>query len=551
MAVTSEQHVPVLIVGAGPIGLALAGDLGRRGIDCLVIEQSDGVVYHPRATAINARTMELLRRFGVAERVKRDGTPPDFPHTALYLTGFGGFEIARIERPSHGGSTPSPISPERPQRCNQIWFDPILLDHAKSFPNIAIRYRCRFEALREAGEHVIVTARDLASDSEVTIVAQYVADCSGSHSRIRRQLGIAMSGTEAGGGAATEYHLSAFMRLPELWKHHDKGKAALTFFIDEKGNWRNLVMIDGKELYRYGLTGKEFYDNPDAVDVEALFQDVAGPNIPHEILSVLRWSASDVVADRYRTGHVFLVGDAAHQNHPSGGFGLNTGMGDMDNIGWKLAATLQGWGGAHLLDSYETERRPIGLRNINQAWLGYADNRDRPSHPDIRKDTPAGAAARAKMKEQILASQPAMVLTDGIALGYRYESSPIICPDDSEPTADNPTRYLPTARPGARAPHAWLKPPQNNSGQSTIDLYGGGFVLLRLGDDAPDASAIEHAFRERQMPIATVAIGDPVIAKLYEKKLVLVRPDGHVAWRGDAVHQDPLSLADRVRGASE
>src|SRR6185312_14338885 len=197
----------------------------------------------------------------------------------------------------------SPISPERPQRCNQLWFDPILLDYVKSLPSVTLRYRCAFEALREEGEHVIVTARDQATNEEVTISAQYVADCSGSHSRIRRQFGIEMTG--AGGTGETEYHLSAFMRLPELWKHHDKGKAALTFFID------------GKELYRYGLTGKELYDNPEAVDVNALFDDIAGPEVPREIISVLRWSASDVVADHYRVGRVFLVGDAAHQNHPS------------------------------------------------------------------------------------------------------------------------------------------------------------------------------------------------------------------------------------------
>jgi hypothetical protein len=258
----------------------------------------------------------------------------------------------------------------------------------------------------------------------------------------------------------------------------------------------------------------------------------------------VRWSACDVVDDRYRVGRVFLVGDAAHQNHPSGGFGLNTGMGDVDNIGWKLAAMLQGWGREGLLDSYELERRPVGLRNINQAYTGHADNRDRPSHPAIMKDTPEGAAARARMREQILASQPAMVLTDGIALGYRYDQSPIVWPDGTPPTQDTISLYVPTARPGSRAPHAWI-----GEGRSMVDLFGGGFVLLRIGTDAPASDTIEAAFRRREMPLEIVPIADPAVAQLYEKKLVLVRPDGHVAWRADTPPEDPLVLADRVRGA--
>jgi 2-polyprenyl-6-methoxyphenol hydroxylase-like FAD-dependent oxidoreductase len=531
-------ETPVLIVGAGPIGLALAIELGRRNVDCVMIEQSDGVIYHPRATALNARTMEFLRRWGLSERVKRDGTPPDFPHTVLYLTGLNGFEIARIERPSHGGTKPSPISPERPQRCNQIFLDPILRDCVATLPSIDLRYKTKFQSLVEQGDKVIATVKDLASGEDRQIAAQYVLDCSGSHSPIRRQFGIRMAGQ-----TEVEYHLSVFMRLPELWKHHDKGKAALTFFVDEKGSWRNLVMIDGKELYRFALSGKEFYDSPEAVDVTKYFNEIAGENVPREILSVIRWSACDIVADRYRVGRVFLAGDAAHQNHPSGGFGLNTGMGDIDDLGWKIAATLQGWGGPALLDSYEVERRPVGLRNINQAYTGHADNRDRPSHPDIAKDTPEGAAARARMREQILSSQPAMVLTDGIALGYRYDPSPIVWPDGTPPTPDTISLYVPTARPGSRAPHAWIA-----EGKSTVDLFGGGFVLLRF-DGAPETSAIETAFAGRKVPLETVAIANPEIAQLYANKLVLVRPDGHVAWRSDSLPVDPTKLADYVRGA--
>ena len=530
--------IPVLIVGGGPVGLSLALDLGRRGIACQIIEQSDGIVYHPRATALNARTMELLRRFGVAEQVKRDGTPPDFPHTALYLTGFNGYEIARIERPSHGGRAPSPISPERPQRCNQLWLDPILRDRALGL-GVKLRYRCRFDSLIDDGSSVVANVTDLTTNTTERITARYLVDCSGSHSPIRRAFNIKMSGQPA-----LEYHVSVFMRVPDLWDHHDKGKSALTFFIDEKGGWRSLVMIDGKEHYRFGIMGKEYYDNYKTIDVDKLFTEVTSPETPREIISVIRWTACDVVADKYQVGRVFLVGDAAHQNHPSGGFGLNTGMGDVDDLGWKLAAVLHGWGDPALLDSYETERRPIGLRNINQAWTSFADNRDRPSHPELTKDTQDGAAARKLMGEQIMATQHAMVLTDGIALGYRYEASPIVVPDGTEATPDTPSNYQPTARPGSRAPHAWIA-----EGRSTVDLFGGNFVLLRLGPTPPDGSAIEAAFRRREIPLDIVTLADPAIAELYQQPLVLVRPDGHVAWRGAAAPNDPLALADRVRGA--
>lgn len=536
---STKVETPVLIVGGGPIGLALAADLGRRGVTCLIIEQSDGVLYHPRATALNARTMELMRRLGVAERVKRDGTPPDFPHTALYLTGFRGYEIARIDRPSHGGSTPSPISPERPQRCNQLWLDPILRDLATSFPTVTLRYRCRFDSLVEQGDRVIATVRDLARNETETIAAQYVVDCSGSHSPLRRAFNVKMIGH-----SETEYHLSVFMRLPELWRHHDKGKAALTFFVDEKGSWRNLVMIDGKELYRFGIAGKEFYDNPDAVDVEKLFNEVASPEIPREVISVIRWTACDIAAAQYQFGRVFLAGDAAHQNHPSGGFGLNTGMGDVDNIGWKLAARLKGWGGATLLDSYSPERQPIGVRNISQAYSGHVDNRDRRSHPEIAQDTDAGRLARAEMQAQILDSQPRMVLTDGIALGYRYDPSPIVWPDGTQATPDTISEYLPTARPGSRAPHAWL-----SATKSTVDLYGQDFTLLRFAD-APESDALEQAFRRRHAPLTVAPIADPAIAQLYERKLALVRPDGHVAWRGDHLPDNPAALAAFACGAA-
>jgi len=530
---------PVLIVGAGPVGLALAADLGWRGVPCIVIEQSDGTIYHPRATAINARSMEFMRRWGVADKVRTAAAPEGFPHTALYVTTLAGYEIARIERPHHGGSQPTATSPERAQRCNQLWLDPILLELARGFASVDVRYRCRLDSVAEEEGRVLATVTGLASGERRTIAAQYVADCSGGHSTIREALGVGMSGADY-----IEYNLSVFVRAPELWTHHDKGKAALIFFIDETGIWRNMVLLDGRELYRFGARHKEYFDAPDAAPVERLFNEAIGAKVPHEVISVRRWTGRDVVADSYGTARIFLAGDAAHLNNPSGGFGLNTGLCDAVDLGWKFQATLAGWGGSGLLPSYALERRPVGVRNVRQASRSHSNDRDRASHPAINAATAEGERTRRAMGEDIVRAQTAQFITDGIALGYRYEGSPIVWGDGTPEPPDPVKDYVPTARPGSRAPHHWLGPDR-----SVIDLYGRGFVLLRLGANGADSGPIERAFAHRGVPLETAALDDPALRALYERPLVLVRPDGHVAWRGGATPGDPLALADRVRGA--
>jgi 2-polyprenyl-6-methoxyphenol hydroxylase-like FAD-dependent oxidoreductase len=529
----------VLIVGAGPIGLALAADLGWRGIDCLAVEQNDGVIEHPRATAQNARTMEFYRRWGIAEAVREAGTPPDFPHTVLFITGFDGFEVARIERPGHGGGAPTRISPERPQRCNQLWLDPILRARAASFPSVTLAYRTRYDSHVERSSHVEAAVLDLASGVRRTITAEYLVDCSGSHSPIRDALGIGMSGAPG-----IDYHLSIFVRIPELWRHHDKGRAALIHIVAPSGPRRGLVLLDGRELYRFGVTGKEFYDDPEGADAGALFDGIGGKSIPREFLSVRRWSARDVVADRYRSGRVFLAGDAAHVNHPDGGFGLNTGMGDVVDLGWKLEAALSGWGGPDLLDSYEAERRPVGVRNVRQAAENMALKKARPPHHAIADDSDEGAAQRRVMGDAIRRDSLRNYVTDGTALGYSYDPSPICWADGSRAAPDTITDYVPSSRPGARAPHAWLE-----DGRSMLDLFGRGFTLLAFGEVPSGLDGMTRAFAHRGVTLTVAPIGDPRMAALYERCLVLVRPDGHVAWRADQAPADPLALADTVRGA--
>jgi len=279
------------------------------------------------------------------------------------------------------------------------------------------------------------------------------------------------------------------------------------------------------------------------VDASAFIAGVVGKPVPHQVVSALRWVARDLVADKYQGGRVFLAGDAAHQNTPSGGFGLNTGMGDAANLGWKLAAAVAGWGGDTLLRSYEIERKPVAERIVKQATGNFMRDRRRPSHPEIAEDSAEGARARREMGEAIIASQSKVYLTDGTALGNVYDPSPICWPDGSPPAPQSIMEYRPTTRPGARAPHARLP-----DGRSTLDLFGRGFVLLRLGDEAPDPGAFEAAFARRNVPFAVVPIADPRICELYERRLVLVRPDGHVAWRADAEPADAGALIDTVRG---
>ena len=531
-------ETPILIVGAGPVGLALAADLGGRGVPCLVVEQGEGPADHPRASVLNARSMEFMRRFGVADAIRRAGAPDDFPHTALYCTTLNGYEIARIERPHHGGSGSSAGSPERAQRCNQIWSDPILRGLASSHNNVTLRYRCRFESATEQADHVLANVHDLASDERITITARYVVDCSGGHSPIRRALDIGMSGSDYLG-----YFLSIFVRAPELWTHHKMGKAALINFVEPDGLWRNLISLNGRDLYRFGVRGKAYYDAPEKVDAERLFNEVVGKPVPHEIISVRRWAARNVVADRYRAGRIFLAGDAAHLNHPAAGLGLNTGLGDAIDLGWKLAAVHAGWAPSTLLDSYEIERRPVGRRNVGHADLSHANDREQKPGPAVGDDTAEGARVRQRLTDAILPSQTRKVITDGLALGYRYDPSPIIWDDGTPPPEDTVSEYHPNARPGGRAPHAFIAP-----GRSTIDLFGKGFVLMRLGTEAPTRRPIERAFAQRGVPLSIETLDHPDVATLYERQLVLVRPDGHVAWRADAPPADPLALADRVRG---
>ncbi len=535
-----ETQIPVLIVGGGPVGLALAADLGWRGIPCRLIEQTDGVITTPKMNEVNVRTMEFCRRWGIAQAVHDCPFPSDYSMDIVFVTNMSGYELGRMPRPAKGETKPGPNSPANLTICSQKWFDPILLDLARSFPCVDVRHHCRMDSFEVGSDGVTAQLVNVKTGEKETVRARYLAACDGAMSPVRRKLGIGLSGDEV---ISRPLHL--FFRTPDLCKQMDIAEGTFFLAVDRDGMWANIRVIDPVE----GLWRLMALDSPgnlqaEDIDKQGLLRRALGRDIDVEWVGASIWTRRGVVADRYVDGPVFMLGDAVHQLSPTGALGMNTGIGDAVDLGWKLAAAIQGWGGKSLLQSYETERRPVGLRNVYMATQFYE------SHVEfgegvsaIEDDTPEGAQMRRDVGPKMTHEVSRMFRTAGLQLGYRYESSPVCVSDGTPALSDDPENYIATARPGSRAPHAWLV-----DGRSILDLFGREFVLLRLGADAPATDALESAAAQAKMPLQTQSIEDAAIAKLYERKLVLVRPDGHVAWRGDELPAAPDKLIARVCG---
>jgi 2-polyprenyl-6-methoxyphenol hydroxylase-like FAD-dependent oxidoreductase len=533
--------VPVLVIGGGPVGLALAGDLGWRGIACTLVEQSDGSIYQPRMDLVGVRTMEFCRRWGIVPAVEASPYPRDYAQDNIYLTSLTGYELGRERFPGIGQAPPPKESPQRRERCPQNMFDPILRAFAASQNNVALRYRTRLVSFTQNADMVTAVIENADTGAREEILAHFIVGCDGARSLVRETLGIAMQGNPV-----LTYTTNVIFRCPHLLSLHDKGKAYRHIFIGPEGTWATIVAINGRDEWRFSIIGGAEQRDYTTDDIKAAIRRAVGRDFDFEILSVLPWVRRELVAERYRNGRGFIAGDAAHVMSPTGGFGMNTGIQDVVDLSWKLAATIEGWGGDRLLDSYGIERQPIGTRNVTEASGNLRRMLSVPPHPNLLDDTPQGAATREKVGREFSETMRREWFTLGAHLGYRYENSPICWPDGSVAPPDDPRAYVPTARPGHRAPHAFLA-----DGRSTIDLFGRGFALLGFGADAAEAAPLLEAARKRNLPLTFTAIAEPHIAALYERKFVLVRPDGHVAWRGDRIPEDALCVIDVVRGASD
>ena len=532
----------VVIIGAGPVGLGMAIELSQRGIECAVVEEGDGTVAHPRTGLVAIRTMELLRRWNLAKQVRNCGFPNDYQLSMVFCTSLNGLLLDREDYPSMGDTPTPPETPEKKQRCPQMWLQPILLRAAQTSERSTFFLKHRFDKLNQDSNGIEAAVTNLVTGSPLTLRGKYLLGCDGVTSNVRRQLGIEVD------ERLLSYSVNILFRAPDLTKKHSMGEAERYMFVGPEGMWGNLTVIDGRELWRLTVLGSEDKMDLAAFDARhwvtrALGTEDDAQRIPFEILSVVPWRRAELLAQTFQNGRAILAGDSAHAMSPTGGMGMNTGMQEVLDLGWKLQGALQGWAGPRLLTSYQVERRPIAARNIAFSTQNFRAWKDTIEPGAVLDQTPEGAAVRSTIGKLLREATRVEWESVGLQIGHRYDESPICLPDGSPSTSDEYDLYVPTSRPGSRAPHAWLP-----DGRSTLDLFGEGFVLLSFKKLSPDVEDLAQAFSARQVPLKVVNIDDREIADLYELSLVLVRPDGHVAWRGDSV-VDPLRIVDIVRGA--
>jgi 2-polyprenyl-6-methoxyphenol hydroxylase-like FAD-dependent oxidoreductase len=523
----------ILIVGAGPVGMALAAELRYQGIDCLIIEQSDGIVTDPKVSTIGARSMEFCRRWGITQQIRDAGWPKEHTLDIAWVTAVGGHEIFRVNFPSYADRSLPEYTPEPEQVCPQNWFAPVFMNFLGKHPNGIIKLLCPLHKFEQTEEGVIAEVTNLATEKIETIQAKYMIACDGAGSSIRKACNINTQTFHE-----TQTFQSLVFNAPELATQLGD-RQAMVYYLVNPVLQEPLRAVDGQGLYRLILKPQA---DGQPTDAQEAIKAAIAIETPIEIISNQPWRLTHRVAEKFRHGRIFFVGDSAHTLSPSGGFGMNTGIGDAVDLGWKLAATIKGWAGSNLLDTYEIERRPIAVRNLEQANANLQRTQKRSIPPAISEDSPQGEQIRKQMAEGMKRSGVSKEFdAPGVHFGFRYTSSAII--PDGTPPSDDPFEWKQTSYPGCRSPHAWLE-----EGKSTLDLFGHGFVLICF-QGQEDVEKLEKVFQQKKVPLTIQKISERSSIELYEKAYVLVRPDGHVAWRGDRLPEDLDGLVDRVRGA--
>lgn len=555
----SHIEVPVLVIGAGPVGLMSAILLANAGHGVLVVERRDGPQQAPAAHVVNARSLEICRQAGVdMNAIAAIATDPADGGQVHFVTRLNGEKLGSLPFEQQGDDclqhTPTPL-----RNISQHHFEPVLAGTLADLPSAELRYGLEWLRSEQDDDGVTSWLRDASSGEETRVRSRFVIAADGAGSRTRHSLGIAMQGPERL-QSFIMIHFGANLR-PLV-----KDRPGVLYWLLEPGVGQALIAHDIEREWVLMQSFDSDVEGPADFDVarcEAMVQEAIGEAVPVQILHRSPWHMSAQVADRMRERRIFLAGDAAHRFPPTGGLGLNSGVQDAHDLAWKLDAVLEGWGSEALLDSYEAERLPVARNNAAQslknasklamlsAALGLNEERTAArmaatlADPDGRKRVEDAIAAQAEHFDML-----------GLQIGFHYERGALV-PEASEPPAvANPVReYRATTRPGARLPHAWVGC-DGFERRSTLDLVATrGFTLISQGEHDAWAMAVASIARDAQRPIRHVRAGVDFddarahwvsVCELEDGGAVLVRPDQHVAWRSVARPDDPGEALQRA-----
>ena len=545
---SKEISSTVTIVGAGPVGLTLAIDLAQRGIQVTVLEtRYRGEPPNVKCNHVSARSMEIFRRLGFVKNLRDAGLPEDYPNDVSYRTSFTGTELSRIPIPcrkdrytsQEGPDTWWP-TPEPPHRINQIYIEPIIFKFASAQKNIEIINRTQVLDCIQDDDGVTCLATNLDTNESLTIRSQFLIGCDGGRSLIRKKMGATLSGTDV-----VSRVQSTYIKAPKLIELQKNERAWATFSINPRRTG-NVYAIDGKENW---LVHNYLRDNePDfeSVNRDWAIRQILGVDekFEYEVLSKEDWFGRRLVADRFREKRIFICGDAAHLWVPMAGYGMNAGIADAMNLSWTLAAYLNGWAGPAILDTYQKERQPITEQVSNFAMNHeFALAKERKSvSPVIEDQTPEGQLAREETGRALYDLNVKQYCCAGLNFGYFYDNSNIIQYDGQTHPSYTINTFNSSTVPGCRLPHFWLE-----NHESIYDKLGSGLTLLQFGDEASGEKIVDTA-KELNIPLKLIQLGNNYKNDIYKENLILVRPDFHIAWRGNASPTDCLALLKLVTG---
>jgi len=523
MSFERNLHPDVLIIGAGPVGLALAIELGHRSISCLVVERNERVGYAPRAKTTNARTRELFRRWGIANDLRR-ASPlgMNYPSNVIFCTRLSGYELMRFENAFYCAPGRNPLYSEHSQWVPQYTVEEVMRAHAMTLPSVQIIFNTELLESIQDHEQVVSGIKDRKSNETYQVHSKYVVGADGSRSRVREQIGAEMVGEQ---GLSKNYNI--VFKAPGLDKAHQLGPAIMYWHVNKDAP--GLIGPMDKDRWFFmptGVANDKKFDLNSSVD---LIKKSTGIDLPYEVLSSDEWIASRLIATKYQDRRIFLAGDACHLHPPFGGYGMNMGIADGFDLGWKIAANLQGWGGPTLLDSYEIERRQVHDLVMNEAVANHTVLGNQLFQDGLEDPGAEGDLLRQTTGKRIELSKIREFYTLGIILGYRYEHSPVIEYDGLPYAPSDYINYVPSSRAGCLAPHAWL-----NDGTSLYDHFGAGLTLLVSDVDTDDqAQELLASATNEGIPLKILRPSESGIGNLYPHRFTIIRPDQHVAWRGD------------------